>query len=85
MRFAVLFLFSCLSCLLPAAPPNVVFILADNPGETKNLADANPAKPRDLRTRCDALAAQTAPAQRAARAKDFAVPAVWGEPAKDAK
>ena len=63
-----------------------LFNIADDPGETKNLADSQPEKLRELRARYDALAAQAVPVQQGAKAADFAVPAVWGEaPANNAK
>ena len=71
----------------PDGPEQVeLFNIADDPSETKNLAETNPEKLRELRARYDALAAQAVPVQQTAKPKDFVVPAVWGEvPAKDAK
>ena len=62
-----------------------LFNIADDPVETKNLAEANPAKLHELRARYDALAAQAAPVQQTAKPADFAVPAVWGESTKNTK
>lgn len=56
-----------------------LFNLAEDPSEQKNLADAHPAKVKELRARYDILAAQAVPPKIKPRAPDFKVPKVWGE------
>jgi hypothetical protein len=56
-----------------------LFNLADDPGETNNVAAMNPAKVRDLRSRYDALAKQQVPPKARPKGKGFVSPKVWGE------
>jgi arylsulfatase A-like enzyme len=56
-----------------------LYNLADDPGEKKDLAAAQPAKVKELRARYDALARQAVQPKVRPRAKDFRVPKVWGE------
>jgi arylsulfatase A-like enzyme len=66
---------------LSTAPATVeLFDLAADPGEQRNVADANPEKVRDLRTRYEALAAQAIPPKLKPRDPNFLTPKVWGEP-----
>jgi arylsulfatase A-like enzyme len=56
-----------------------LFNLADDPGETRNLASDRPDVVRELRARYDAYAKQAVPLVGGDKAADFKVPAVWGE------
>jgi arylsulfatase A-like enzyme len=56
-----------------------LFNLADDPYEKKNLAESNPDKVKDLRSRYDQLAAQAVPPKIKPKAPDFKPPKVWGE------
>ncbi len=62
-----------------ARPAVQLFNLAQDPGETNNLADRHPDKVQDLRARYEAYARQALPPRNAPRASDFKTPAVWGE------
>jgi arylsulfatase A-like enzyme len=55
-----------------------LFNLADDPGESRNLADRHPGKVRELRRRYEAYAREAAPLLDGTVADDT-VPAVWGE------
>jgi arylsulfatase A-like enzyme len=57
-----------------------LFNIAADPFEKQNIADANPDKVKQLQARLDALAAQAVAPKNKPQAKDFKVPAVWGEP-----
>jgi arylsulfatase A-like enzyme len=56
-----------------------LFNLADDPYEKRNLAEANPAKLKELRARYDELARQATPPKSAPMATGFKSPKVWGE------
>lgn len=56
-----------------------LFNLAGDLGEKINLADANPAKVKELRVRYDAFAREAVPPKNKPRSADFVVPKVWGE------
>jgi arylsulfatase A-like enzyme len=63
-----------------AQPSHELFHITQDPHETKNLADQNPAKLAELSARLDALLRQSTPAQGGPKPKDFKSPKVWGEP-----
>jgi arylsulfatase A-like enzyme len=58
-----------------------LFNLADDPGEKKDLAAAEPAKVKELRARYDELARRAVPPKSRGEGKPagFKAPAVWGE------
>jgi arylsulfatase A-like enzyme len=56
-----------------------LFNLAADPSEKTNLAAQQPERLRELRARLEAYARQAVPPKAAPKAKDFRVPAVWGE------
>jgi arylsulfatase A-like enzyme len=56
-----------------------LFNLADDPGETHNLASANPELVRDLTARYERYAREAVPLVGGDKPADFKVPAVWGE------
>lgn len=56
-----------------------LFDLAADPGEQRNLADANPEKVKELRARYQKLADQMVPPKLRPRDPSFTVPKVWGE------
>lgn len=66
---------------ISAAPPTIeLFDLGADPAERHNLAEANPEKVRDLRSRYQALADQAVPPKVKPRDPNFITPKVWGEP-----
>jgi arylsulfatase A-like enzyme len=56
-----------------------LFNLAEDPGETRNLAAAQPEIVRDLTARYESYERQAVPLVGGDKAADFKVPAVWGE------
>lgn len=56
-----------------------LFNLAEDPGETSNLAAARPELVRELRERYEAYARQAVPLVGGDKPANFKVPAVWGE------
>lgn len=56
-----------------------LFNLADDPGETRNLANAHPELVRELSARYEAYARQAAPLVGGDQPAGFKPPAVWGE------
>jgi arylsulfatase A-like enzyme len=63
-----------------AAPATIeLFDLAADPGERRNLAEANPEKVKELRARYQALADQAIPPKVKPRDPNFKTPKVWGE------
>ncbi len=56
-----------------------LFNLADDPGETRDLAAAKPEVLRDLTARFEAYARQAVPLVGGDKPADFKAPAVWGE------
>lgn len=56
-----------------------LFNLADDPGETRDLATTEPGLLRDLTARYEAYARQAVPLVGGDKPADFKVPAVWGE------
>jgi arylsulfatase A-like enzyme len=56
-----------------------LFNLADDPGETNNIAAMHRVKVRELRARYDALAKQQVPPKARPKAKGFVSPKIWGE------
>lgn len=61
-----------------------LFNLADDPGETTNLADARGDLARELMARYEAYAQKAAPLVGGDSPANFKVPAVWGEQAASA-
>ncbi len=57
-----------------------LFNLKTDPYEKTNLADREPSKMADLRLVLDDFAHHAAPPKSKPRAKNFVVPAIWGEP-----
>lgn len=55
-----------------------LYNLAEDPGESKNLAGEHPEKVKELRAAFDALAAQAIPPKSQPKPADFKAPAVWG-------
>jgi arylsulfatase A-like enzyme len=64
---------------IAAAPSIELFNLADDPYEKSNLADKQPEKVKELRSRLDAYARAALPPKSAPQAPDFQTPKVWGE------
>jgi arylsulfatase A-like enzyme len=62
-----------------AAAKVMLFNLADDPGESTNLAAKNPDKVKELRAAYDKLAAQAVPPKARTKDPNFKSPAVWGE------
>lgn len=62
------------------APSVELFNLASDPYEETNLADSEPERVRDLRSRLEAYEKQAVPPKAAPKAADFKAPKVWGEP-----
>jgi arylsulfatase A-like enzyme len=62
-----------------AAETIELFNIANDPNEKVNLAEQNPEKARELRTRLDAYAQAAIPPKSAPKAPDFQTPKVWGE------
>ncbi|HRE84038.1 MAG TPA: hypothetical protein PLN52_23545, partial [Opitutaceae bacterium] len=58
-----------------------LFNLANDPGETRNLANEHPERVRELTGQYQAYASQMQPLLGGDVPKDFKVPAVWGEAA----
>jgi hypothetical protein len=58
-----------------------LFNLADDPGESRNLAAEKPELVRDLSARFAVYAKQAVPLVGGDAPADFKVPAVWGEAA----
>jgi arylsulfatase A-like enzyme len=56
-----------------------LFNLADDPYEKTNLAEQNPEKVRELRSRLDKYSQAAAAPKSAPKAADFQVPKIWGE------
>ena len=56
-----------------------LFNLKDDPYEKTNLADMNPDRVKDLRTRLDGYAKQAVAPKAKPKPKDFVTPKVWGE------
>ena len=55
-----------------------MFNLAEDPGETTDLAAKHPEKVKELKARLDGYAAEAVPAKNRPPAKDFKAPEVWG-------
>jgi hypothetical protein len=58
-----------------------LFNLAQDPGETNNLAGKEEARVRELRARYDAMARQAVPPLATTVKERLKTPAIWGEPA----
>jgi arylsulfatase A-like enzyme len=56
-----------------------LYNLAQDPGESKDLAADQPEKVKELRAAYDQLAAQAIPPKAQPKPADFNAPAVWGE------
>jgi arylsulfatase A-like enzyme len=56
-----------------------LFNLADDPSESKNLAQEKPGLVQELEARLDAYADEAVPPKSRPKAADFRAPAVWGE------
>jgi arylsulfatase A-like enzyme len=56
-----------------------LFNLASDPYEKTNLADANPAKVKELRARLDAFSREAVPPKAEGQPANYKVPRVWGE------
>ena len=71
----------------PAADrnPYALFNLAEDPGETTDLAAKHPEKVKELKARLDVYAAEAVPAKNRPPAKDFKAPEVWGPAAENGK
>ncbi|MDG3003836.1 arylsulfatase B [Paludisphaera mucosa] len=67
----------------PAVPADagrvLLFNLAEDPYEKRDLAASQPAKVAELRARYDALAAQAVPPRAAPKPPGFRSPRVWGQ------
>jgi arylsulfatase A-like enzyme len=57
----------------------MLFNLANDPGESTNLAAKNPEKVKELRAAYDKLAAQAVPPKAKPKDPNFKTPEVWGE------
>jgi arylsulfatase A-like enzyme len=64
---------------LPADAPVMLFNLANDIGEKKNVAAEHPDKVKELRAAYDRLAAQAIPPKNRPKDPNFKSPAVWGE------
>ncbi|MDB5298134.1 MAG: atsA 16, partial [Phycisphaerales bacterium] len=62
-----------------AADKIELFDLKADPGEKANVAAKEPDVVKRLRARYDGLAKEAVPPKNRPKAKDFKVPAVWGE------
>ncbi len=62
------------------APRVELFNLAEDISEKNNLAEQQPDKVKELRTRLEAFAKQAVPPKSAPKAADFKTPKVWGSP-----
>jgi hypothetical protein len=68
------------ACAAVANPrPNIVFVLADDPNESRDLAGTRPDLVRELRSRYDAYATAAVPLLDGEPPAGFKTPAVWGE------
>ncbi|MFO0958563.1 MAG: arylsulfatase [Isosphaeraceae bacterium] len=56
-----------------------LYNLADDPRESKNLADAQPERVRELRAAYEAILKPSVPPRNRPKPADFRSPAVWGE------